>query len=118
MQSWIEADLAQLPPADSSAARRMLGWRLLSALADIADATGDVDAYCAAQQRLGPRVRDDAGMVKRLLRAGRAEEAIAVLDAAHPNPAKDAMELTDLRITALDALGRGGDTSLRIGSVR
>jgi hypothetical protein len=65
-----------------------------------------VDAYCAAQQRLGPRVRDDAGMAKRLLDAGRPAEAHAVIEAAEPNPAKNAIELADLRIAALAALGR------------
>jgi hypothetical protein len=112
MRSWIEADLAQLQPVapnDPSAAGRLSEWRLLGALGDIADAAGDVDAYCEAQQRFGPRVRDDAGMVRRLLDVGRAEEALAVLDAALPNPAKNLMELADLRVAALDSLGRGDE---------
>lgn len=79
------------------------------ALADVADAAGNVDGYCAAQQRMGPRVRDDAGMARRLLDAGRPADALAALTAAEPNPAKNAAELADLRITVLDALGRTED---------
>jgi hypothetical protein len=108
LRSWIEADLARLPlPADStSAAERLPEWKLVHALADVADAAGDVDAYCAAQNRLGPRVRNDAGMAKRLLDAGRAAEAYAIIEKAEPNLAKNAIELADLRIAALSALGR------------
>jgi hypothetical protein len=113
LQSWIEADLARLPPAsadDEMPARgRLDAWRLIRALADVADAAGDADGYCTAQQRLGPRVRDDAGMARRLLEAGRAVDALAILDAAEPNPAKNASELADLRITILDALGRSDE---------
>jgi thioredoxin-like negative regulator of GroEL len=72
----------------------------------VADAAGDVDGYCAAQQLMGPRVRDDAGMARRLLEAGRPADALAALTAAEPNPAKNAAELADLHITVLDALGR------------
>ncbi len=113
LQSWIELDLARLPPEsadDEMATRgRLDAWRLIRALADVADAAGDVDAYCAAQQRLGPRVRDDAGMARRLLKGGRSADALAVLDAAEPNPAKNASELADLRISVLDALGRSDE---------
>jgi hypothetical protein len=108
LRSWIETDLARLPlPADpTNAAQRLPEWKLVHALADVADAAGEVDAYCAAQQRLGPRVRDDAGMAKRLLDAGRAAEAYAVIEAAEPNPAKNATELADFRSAARSALGR------------
>jgi Trp operon repressor len=108
LRSWIETDLARLPPpADpTSAAERLPEWKLVHALAEVADAAGDVDAYCAAQHRLGPRIRDDAGMAKRLLDAGRAAEAYTVIEKAEPNLAKNAIELADLRIAALSALGR------------
>ena len=107
MRSWIEADLARLaPPADSANAAELLAeWKLVHALANVADAAGDVDAFCAAQQRLGPRVRDDVGMTRGLLDAGRPAEAYAVIQNAQPNPAKNA-ELADLRIDALSAPGR------------
>jgi Family of unknown function (DUF6880) len=108
LRSWIEAELQHIPPpADPNSATGRLGqWKLIHALVDIADAEGDVNAYCAAQQRLGPRVRDDAGMARRLLDAGRAADAHAVIEAAEPNPAKGATGLADLRIAALTALGR------------
>jgi hypothetical protein len=108
MRSWIDADLARLlPPADQANAVELLPqWKLVHALADVADAAGDVDAYCAAQRRLGPRVRDDAGMARRLLNAGRPAEAYSVVQDAQPNPAKNGTELADLRIAALSALGR------------
>jgi hypothetical protein len=113
LQSWIEADLARLPPEsvdDEMPTRgRLDAWRLIRALADVAEAAGDVDGYCAAQQRLSPRVRDDAGMARRLLEAGRAIDALAILNAAEPNPAKDASELADLRVSVLDALGRSDE---------
>jgi hypothetical protein len=79
---------------------------LTRALADVADAEGDVDGYCAAQQLMGPRARNDAGMARRLLDTDRPAEALAILTAAEPNPAKNASELADLRVTVLDALGR------------
>jgi hypothetical protein len=108
MRSWIEADLARLaPPANpANAAEPLPEWKLVHALGDMADAAGDVDAYCAAQQRLGPRVRGDAGMARRLFDAGRPAEAYAVIQDAQPNPAKNGTELADLRIAALSALGR------------
>ena len=113
LKSWIEADLARLPPAatqaEMSARGRLDAWRLTRALADVADAAGDVDGYCAAQQLMGPRVRDDAGMARRLLEASRPADALAALTAAEPNPAKDAAELADLRVTVLDTLGRTGE---------
>jgi hypothetical protein len=64
LRSWVENEIARLPPRTDpdSGAERLRQWKLIHALADIADAEADVDAYCAAQQRLGPRVRDDAGM--------------------------------------------------------
>lgn len=51
-------------------------------------------------------MRDDTGMARRLLDAGRAAEAYAVIEAAEPNPATSQIELADLRIAALTRLGR------------
>lgn len=56
--------------------------------AGVADAAGDVDTYCAAQQRLGPRMRDNAGIACRLIEAVRAAEAYAIIQHAEPNRAK------------------------------
>lgn len=80
---------APAAPADpDSATGRVSAWKLIQALADVADAAGDVDAYCAAQQRLGPRVRNDAGIACRLIEASRAAVAYAIIQRAEPNRAK------------------------------
>jgi len=106
LRSWIEAEIERLLPAVDSATGRFREWKLIHALADVADAEGDVDAYCTAQQLLGSQVRDDAGMARRLLDAGRAAEAYGVIEAAEPNLAKNEITMADLRIAALIALGR------------
>lgn len=89
----------------SRSARQKLLW--------IADAEGDVDEFI----RLHPpdeRKRHDcaAGIARRLLGAGRAEQALETLDAATGGPdARDVIgshdyRWADARIDALDALGR------------
>jgi hypothetical protein len=101
------ADAAADPQGEGSFPRRR--WFCARALAAIADAQGDVDLFIAAEMAKGPRVRDDAGMAERLVRVGRPAEALALLDAAEPNPAKNTNRLEDIRIAALDALGRKGE---------
>ncbi|MBI1172925.1 hypothetical protein GC209_16145 [bacterium] len=87
--------------------RRMID----SALQDIADAQGDVDAFIARyndQARQMPEVA--AEIAARLIAAGRAAEALAALDAAR---AQDKRWIPDAwheaRLTALEALGRHED---------
>ncbi len=84
-----------------------------AALAEIADAQGDVDAYAAQYddaQRRTPRIA--AGIARRLLAAGRAAEALEIVDAAEHYPVH-AFWLDcgwdSARIDALEALGRGPD---------
>ena len=80
------------------------------ALRDIADCQGDVDAYveaCAARDPSNPAFAAEIAI--RLVAAGRAEEALEVLDRATPsehNRYFKELEWTDARIAALDALGR------------
>ena len=80
------------------------------ALLDIADAQGDVDAFIGqydAPTRKVPTIA--AEIARRLLGAGRAEEAWAVLEAAQPKRAGGAgpeLEWEDARIEVLEALGR------------
>jgi len=80
------------------------------ALKDIADALGDVDAFIAQydeRTRKVPRIA--AEIAQRLLAADRAEEALAILDAAdHDGPASilPVFDWEDARIAVLDALGR------------
>jgi len=81
------------------------------ALKDIADAQGDVDAYIAqydVQTRKVPNIA--AEIARRLLAAGRANEALQTLDAAeHRRSDWPDFEWDDARIAALDALGRGDE---------
>jgi hypothetical protein len=113
------------PPKDSE--RRVIGWgrggplyeddleikghaRLVrSALTDIADALGDVDAYAArysTEEQADPAIA--AGIAHRLLGAGRMEEALAALDRAEPMRAKGGYwpDWDRVRVEVLDELGR------------
>ena len=84
------------------------------ALMEIADAQGDVDAFIAQydeKTRRVPKIAAEIG--QRLLAAGRAEEALAIIDAAeHRKPGGwewPDFEWEDARIEVLDALGRGDE---------
>ena len=84
------------------------------ALQDIADIEGDADGFIAqydAGTRKVPRIA--AEIARRLLAAGRAEDGLAVIDAAEHRPAGDWDEpdfaWADARIDLLEALGRGED---------
>lgn len=81
------------------------------ALKDIADAQGDVDAFIGQydeKTRKVPKIAAEIG--KRLLAAGRAEEALAIIDAAEHRKSTGwdwpDFSWEDARIDALDALGR------------
>lgn len=79
------------------------------ALQDIADAQGDVDAYVAQYEegvRKVPKIA--AQIAKRLLAAGRAEEAWQTIEATELREGGwPDFEWEDARIETLDALGRG-----------
>jgi len=81
------------------------------ALRDIADVQGDVDAFIAqydARTRKVPKIA--AEISRRLLAAGRADEALQILEAAeHSRPGWPEFEWEDARIEALDALSRCKD---------
>ena len=79
---------------------------LTEALAQIADASGDVDAFRAAQERRDPRLRDHLALTKRLLAADRAGEALEVLEATPAGAARSGTSHAELRITVLEVLGR------------
>lgn len=81
------------------------------ALKEIADAEGDVDAFIAQYDDTARRVpRIAAEIAQRLLAAGRAGEALAILEAATPQQTASGdwrqFAWTDARIDALEALGR------------
>jgi hypothetical protein len=81
------------------------------ALRDIADAQGDVDAFIAqydAPTRKVPKIA--AEIARRLLAAGRANEALRIVEAAERSrPGWPEFEWEDARIDALDALNRSKD---------
>jgi hypothetical protein len=84
------------------------------ALQDLADVEGDVDAFMAEYDERTlkvPRIAAEIG--RRLLSAGRPEEALAVIDAAEHRDSGDwawpDFAAEDARIDVLDALGRTED---------
>ncbi|MHB8283434.1 MAG: DUF6880 family protein, partial [Caulobacteraceae bacterium] len=110
LRRTLETELGGMDPKRSGdAAGLYRSWKLTQALSEIADVQGDVDAYIAVQKLRSPRQRDDAGVVVRLLKAGRAQEALAAIEAAQPSTAQPRQALADLRVAALDALGRGDE---------
>ncbi len=82
-----------------------------SALQEIADAQGDVDAYIAQYEdrvRKVPKIA--AKIARRLVAAGRAEEAWQAIAATeHREGGWPDFESDDARIEVLDALGRGDE---------
>jgi hypothetical protein len=81
------------------------------ALQEIADIQGDVDGFIAqydATARKAPRIA--AEIARRLLAAGRGDEALRTLDAAERGRRDwPEFDCDDARIDVLDALGRGAD---------
>lgn len=89
-----------------------------SALQEIADAQGDVDAFIRQfdeTARKSPRIAAEIGL--RLVSAGRAEEALAVIEAVAPRrravpnwidlgEGAEETVLEDVQVAALEALGR------------
>ena len=101
MRSRIDEELrsAELNAAAGEPATRQIHM-LTTALGQVADAVGDPDAFAEAQGRRDARFRDHAAIASRLLAAGRAEEALAELDARALDPAGK-----ELRIEILQRLG-------------
>jgi hypothetical protein len=81
------------------------------ALMEIADAQGDVDAFIAQyddKTRKVPQIA--AEIARRLLAAGRTEEALRMIEAAeHRRGGWPDFDWEDVHIDVLDALGRGDD---------
>lgn len=101
MRTVIDGELREVEQSRSHGQVAMQQINLLTtALGQVADASGDVDAFADAQSRRDARFRDHVAVASRLLAAGRAEEALAELDGRSlESPGKD------LRIKVLDALG-------------
>ncbi|SHK31349.1 hypothetical protein SAMN02745194_04669 [Roseomonas rosea] len=121
LRRLLEARLAALPRSrkpdafESWHGRGQLAFRLR----DLADLEGDVDAYIAATEA-GGRVENSAGdIAERLIAHGRPAEALAWLDRAPDRHEGEEVRHTDLRIAALDALGRREEAqALRWGAFR
>lgn len=84
------------------------------ALADIADAQGDVEAYVATlspESRTMPQVALD--LARRYFAADRSEEALSVLDAVPPDRrAFASSELDGVKIDVLERLGRTDEAQM------
>ena len=109
LRSLVDHALAELPePGDelrdwrTGAERR----RWTAVLALLADSEGDVDAYIDAAERGGVAMVQATDIALRLIEAGRPEEALGWLDQAQGSHAVDEDTAVDLRLAALQALGR------------
>ncbi len=104
---WPRPDSTHADQAEAS--RRRGAARLL--LRQVADALGDVDGYIAQLDPAARRVPGvAAGLARRLLAAGRPQDAWDALEAAPPRPHDPAAaEWAQARIDTLDAFGRGQD---------
>ena len=104
---------SEMDDADETADRRRLRTAR-AAMKDIADAQGDVDAFIAQHDDDDMKLPKVAtAIARRLLAAGRAEEALKATLAAEydegVNPAWLDYKLEDARTDALDALGRSDE---------
>ena len=128
MIEYSKTPVAQLPEAhrpridrrytgtavEEEIAERALSKTVRAALQDIADAQGDVDAFIDQyddDDRKDPEVA--AGIARRLLAAGRADEALeATEDADHDGEGfltAPRLEWEDARIDSLEAVGRSDE---------
>jgi hypothetical protein len=109
LRRLVNEALAQVPdPGDE-----LRDWRnaverrrWTAVLAILADSEGDVEAYIDAAQRGGVDMAQATDIALRLIEAGRPEEALAWLDKAEGSRATDEDAAIDLRLAALEALGR------------
>jgi hypothetical protein len=86
---------------------RVRAMVLRQILRQIADALGDVDALIAVEREFHPTEIDAPAIARRLLAAGRAEDALAWLD--NPRFERATRNATPLRLETLEALGRRDD---------
>lgn len=123
-------ELAKTPvERPSSEKRKVIGWgtggplyedeiaargresTIRLALREIADAQGDVDAFIDQydeKTRKAPKIAAD--IARRLLAAGRADEALRAIEAAeYKQGGWPDFEWEEARIDVLEALGRGGE---------
>ena len=126
LRSLLEDLHAEPEPEDDEAELTVIGWSpdgplylnqlssglrkqmIETSLESVADALGDVDGYIKLQDPATLCDRDVAvEIARRLLKAGRADEALSALDAAdEETPLFDSGDWVYARIDVLDALGR------------
>ena len=106
LKGYVEDKIASSPPVIEGGKLNFRSSFHASALAAIADAQDDVNLFIRAETLKGLRLRDDCGIAQRLLKAGRAAEALAHLDTIDAENRRDTFALDDVRIDVLDALGR------------
>jgi thioesterase domain-containing protein len=108
LRRLLQVRLAALPRArkpdafESWQGRGQITFRLR----DLADLEGDVDAYIAATEAGGLAENFAGDVAERLIAHGRPGEALAWLDRAPGQHESEEVRHADLRIAALDALGR------------
>ena len=108
LRRLLEARLTALPRSrkpdafESWHGRGQIAFRLR----DLADLEGDVDAYIAATEAGGGAENFTGDIAERLTAHGRPGEALAWLDRAPERHEGEEVRQTDLRIAALEALGR------------
>jgi len=86
---------------------RVRAMVLRQILRQIADALGDVDALIAVESEFHPTEIDAPAIARRLLSAGRADDALSWLD--NPRFERSTRNATGLRLETLEALGRRDD---------
>jgi hypothetical protein len=108
LRRLLLARLAKQPPSrgqDDYASWRGRGLVSLR-LRELADLEDDVDAFIAAAEAGGRVETLAADIAERLIAGGRPAEALAWLDRAPSRHEGEEVRHTDLRIAALEALGR------------
>ena len=109
LRELLKADIRRLPPRQERQDWNTVGWpraRISGHLAELADTEGDVDAYIEAI-RLGESEHIEAANVaQRLIVAARPVEALEWLDKDRRARGPFDLTITDLRIAALEALGK------------
>ena len=108
LRRLLHARLAGLPRQDDDkdGLNRRGRWETARRLAELADVEEDVYAYIEAMDEGGMAQSHAAEIAERLLAHGRSEAALDRLDRNGPRHAGDAVRHADLRIAALEALGR------------
>ncbi|WP_120010111.1 DUF6880 family protein [Teichococcus vastitatis] len=108
LRRLLETRLAAQPRSRMSDAFE--GWQgrfqISFRLRDLADLEGDVDGYITAVEAGGRAENFACEIAERLIARGRPEEALAWLDRPSDWQESEAIRRTDLRIAALEALGR------------